>query len=82
MIQYATYPLILSVRSCPDGHAANLSRPIKPKPPPAPAGAAAAMELSAAFEERVRQMEDARNHRLALLHVSPAAPLLIRPSKP
>uniref|UniRef100_K3Z0E9 Uncharacterized protein n=1 Tax=Setaria italica TaxID=4555 RepID=K3Z0E9_SETIT len=26
------------------------------------------MELSAAFEERVRQMEDARNHRLALLH--------------
>uniref|UniRef100_A0A0D9VE81 Uncharacterized protein n=1 Tax=Leersia perrieri TaxID=77586 RepID=A0A0D9VE81_9ORYZ len=28
----------------------------------------AAMELSAAFEERVRQMEDARNHRLSLLH--------------
>uniref|UniRef100_A0A0E0NCA8 Uncharacterized protein n=1 Tax=Oryza rufipogon TaxID=4529 RepID=A0A0E0NCA8_ORYRU len=26
------------------------------------------MELSAAFEERVRQMEDARNHRLSLLH--------------
>ncbi|KAG0532541.1 hypothetical protein BDA96_04G116000 [Sorghum bicolor] len=26
------------------------------------------MELSAAFEERVRQMEDARNHRLALLN--------------
>ncbi|KAF8670559.1 hypothetical protein HU200_050585 [Digitaria exilis] len=26
------------------------------------------MELSAAFEERVRQMEDSRNHRLALLH--------------
>ncbi|GJN19438.1 hypothetical protein PR202_gb06716 [Eleusine coracana subsp. coracana] len=26
------------------------------------------MELSAAFEERVRQMEDARNQRLALLH--------------
>uniref|UniRef100_A0ACD5Z001 Uncharacterized protein n=1 Tax=Avena sativa TaxID=4498 RepID=A0ACD5Z001_AVESA len=25
------------------------------------------MELSAAFEERVRQMEDARNHRLSLL---------------
>ncbi|CAD6251274.1 unnamed protein product [Miscanthus lutarioriparius] len=35
------------------------------------------MELSAAFEERVRQMEDARNHRLALLNVSYAAPLLI-----
>ncbi|KAL5211780.1 hypothetical protein ABZP36_022627 [Zizania latifolia] len=26
------------------------------------------MELSAAFEERVRKMEDARNHRLSLLH--------------
>uniref|UniRef100_A0A0E0JXV9 Uncharacterized protein n=1 Tax=Oryza punctata TaxID=4537 RepID=A0A0E0JXV9_ORYPU len=26
------------------------------------------MDLSAAFEERVRQMEDARNHRLSLLH--------------
>ncbi|KAL5207889.1 hypothetical protein ABZP36_032324 [Zizania latifolia] len=29
------------------------------------------MELSAAFEERVRQMEFGRNHRLSLLHVSP-----------
>jgi hypothetical protein len=32
------------------------------------------MELSAAFEERVRQMEDARNHRISLLQVSPPPP--------